>query len=509
MRTAPVGPVAVFIPATTVHPAFASISWFQSSASIRFTASTFARTGAIIEPLRILHAIHDFLPRHRAGSEIYALDLCRTLSRQHHVTVLCADYDPARTHGQLTWRAHGGLPVVEVVNNWICRSFEETYRSPLIAASLEHALRAVQPDVLHIHNLLNLSFDLPRIARDRGIAVVATLHDYTLVCASGGQRIHQAENHVCESIDPERCVRCFRQSPFHSQLSFGRMTDAARVPVSLRRAALTASRRLPLLSRRVFAAAVNNSSSIVSRADIEARTAAAARVFEDVDIFVAPSNVMAQEFERLGVERKKIRVSDYGFAPFLPHRRTHRPPPLRIGYVGTLAWHKGVHILLEAIRSLPDASYEVRIFGDPHVFPMYSASLRTQAAGRPVYFMGAFARNEIANVYGSIDVLVVPSLWIENSPLVIHEAFMAGVPVIAARVGGIPDLMNEPGAGILYDARSADELSGILCDFIENPDRVDALSSNTPGVKRLEDDADEWSARYCEAVGGTSARRPS
>jgi hypothetical protein len=92
--------------------------------------------------LRVLHAIHDFLPRHRAGSEIYAFDLARALAARHHVHVLCADYDPARPHGHVTWRVHEGLPVIEVVNNWACETFAETYRPPIIGDVLAHVLRA-------------------------------------------------------------------------------------------------------------------------------------------------------------------------------------------------------------------------------------------------------------------------------------------------------------------------------------------------------------------------------
>ena len=76
--------------------------------------------------LRILHAIHDFLPRHQAGSEIYALERCRGLAAGHHVSVLCAKYDPSRPHGHVTWRVYRGLQVIEIVNNWVCASFEET-----------------------------------------------------------------------------------------------------------------------------------------------------------------------------------------------------------------------------------------------------------------------------------------------------------------------------------------------------------------------------------------------
>src|SRR3954447_12626740 len=167
--------------------------------------------------MRILHAIHDFLPRHRAGSEIYAFELARELSVGADVFVLAAEYDPSVPHGTIRWRSCEGLIVIEIINNWECDGFQETYNSERINAQLQHVLDATRPDVLHVHNLLNLSFDLPRRARARGIPSVATLHDYTLVCASGGQRVHIAEEHVCHQIDTERCSRCFAQSPLRAQ----------------------------------------------------------------------------------------------------------------------------------------------------------------------------------------------------------------------------------------------------------------------------------------------------
>src|SRR5215213_5483594 len=98
--------------------------------------------------LRILHAIHDFLPRHRAGSEIYAFELCRELSRRHDVFVVTAEYDPGTRHGTIRWRAQDGLPVIEIVNNWEAEQFEDTYASARITSQLIHVLEATQPQVL-------------------------------------------------------------------------------------------------------------------------------------------------------------------------------------------------------------------------------------------------------------------------------------------------------------------------------------------------------------------------
>src|SRR5262245_29091829 len=264
--------------------------------------------------MRLLHAIHDFLPRHRAGSEIYALRLCPTLSQRHAVTVLCAEYDPSRQHGSLTWRAYEDLPVVELVNNWAFSSFEDAHGSPAIATTLEHVLRAVQPDVLHIHNLLNLSMDLPRLAKARGVATVATLHDFTLVCPSGGQRVHLAEEHVCHDIDTARCARCFTESPFYRQMVFARLASQTRTLGAAATVGRAILRRLPGVTRAVEQAVGHSVGSTVTAGQIEMRLAAVRNVFEAIDLFVAPSAALSADYQRFGLAADKLEVSDYGFA---------------------------------------------------------------------------------------------------------------------------------------------------------------------------------------------------
>jgi glycosyltransferase involved in cell wall biosynthesis len=446
--------------------------------------------------LRILHVIHDFLPRHRAGSEIYALDLCRELSARHAVTVLCAEYDPARRHGDVHWRAVDGLPVAEIVNNWICRSFTDTYRPPLITDRIRQVLRAVQPHVVHVHSLLNLSFDLPAIARASGVPVVAAPHDYSLVCPSGGQRLHRAEAHSCDVIDTERCVRCFRQSPFFAQLTFAAIAKVTHRPGWFGRTAIGIARRVPRLAARLMRTVQQAPIIALARADIDQRIAEARTIFNDIDVVVAPSPSLAREFERLGFDRARIRTSDYGFVPLTRLARPAPHRPLRLGFVGTLVWHKGVHVLLEALQSLPGEDYSLSIYGDMVAFPDYVASLRALAAGMPVTFKGTFGRADTAAIYAALDVLVVPSIWMENSPLVIHEAFMAGVPVVAARVGGICDLVDDGVNGRVYDMRSANELREILRDLINHPDQIVALAARVPAVKPIAADAAEWETVY-------------
>lgn len=453
--------------------------------------------------LRILHAVHDFLPRHRAGSEIYAFELCRTLASRHDVWVLCAECDPARPHGSLSWRTYGGLPVAELVNNWTFRSFEETYRSPRLNESLRHVLHAVQPDVLHVHSLLNLSMDLPALARARGIPSVATLHDYTLLCASGGQRVHVAESHVCADIDTARCSRCFAQSPSHAQMTLARLAPRPALPVVGSVAAI-GRRRLPWIFRWLESALARSTGTGPDAGEFDRRLEQARRVFEIVELFVSPSAALAREFQRFGIPPERIRVSDNGMRSLESVPRVPRAGRLRIGFVGTLVWHKGAHVLLEAAKRLPPERVEVRIFGDPDVSPSYGRSLRALAAEGPVRLMGAFAPERAAEVYGDLDVLVVPSLWPENSPLVIHEAFQAGVPVVAARVGGVPELVTHDVNGLLYDAFDPGSLASALRRVLDEPDCLDRFARSSPPVKSIEEDARGWEAIYRTVL----ARRP-
>jgi glycosyltransferase involved in cell wall biosynthesis len=464
--------------------------------------------------VRILHAIHDFLPRHHAGSEIYALRLCRELAARHHVSILCAEYDARRRHGHVTWRVYEDLQVIEVVNNWACGSFEDTYRPPLIGDRIGHVLQAIQPDVVHVHNLLNLSFDLPALAAKYGAPVVATLHDYTLVCPSGGQRVHRSDQHVCHTIDTARCVRCFRESPIYTQISFGRLAAVARgssLPGRAAQALSGVARRFPALAGGLSRAAARVPHVALTPQDVEDRLTSARQVFQQIETFVAPSASIASQFEQLGVDRSRIRVSDYGFVPLTRIPRNGAHGPLRIGFVGTLAWHKGVHVLLDAVRSLPASSYELKIFGDTNIFPEYMADLRARAAGLPVTFAGAFDLERTGEVYGQFDLLVVPSMWLENSPLVIHEAFMAGVPVVGARIGGIVDLVEEGRNGRLYDPSSPASLTAILRELIDRPELMRQLAAGvrtSPPVKSIAQDAYEWESIYADVVNRRAALQP-
>jgi glycosyltransferase involved in cell wall biosynthesis len=102
------------------------------------------------------------------------------------------------------------------------------------------------------------------------------------------------------------------------------------------------------------------------------------------------------------------------------------------------------------------------LFGNLDLDPAYSARLRELARGDArIRFRGPFAQPEAGRIWEAVDVLVVPSLWWENSPLAILEALAAGVPVVASRTGGVPEILPEA-AGILVEPGDARALRAAL-----------------------------------------------
>ena len=103
-------------------------------------------------------------------------------------------------------------------------------------------------------------------------------------------------------------------------------------------------------------------------------------------------------------------------------------------------------------------------------------------------------------MYGNLDVLVVPSLWLENSPLVIHEARMAGVAVIGSNIGGIPGLIEHDVSGLLVPPGSVDALAAALQQLAADRELLDRLRRSAPSIKSIEDDAVEWEQRYAAVM---------
>ncbi len=231
------------------------------------------------------------------------------------------------------------------------------------------------------------------------------------------------------------------------------------------------------------------------RDEARKRRQAALDLTRYVDRFLCPSPFLRTSFLDHGFPEEKLIFSDYGIRPMMVPRGVVRYP-IRFTYIGSLVRHKGVHVLIRAFNDLdPERAY-LRIHGPTDEFVDYVGLLRSLVRNPSIEFCGRFENNEIAQILGETDVLVVPSIWYENSPITIHEAFLAQVPVVTSRFGGMADLVEDGVNGLLFEVGNAEDLRRCLQAFVDNPDLVIRLRPDPSSVKSIEKDGLEMERLY-------------
>ena len=400
--------------------------------------------------MRVLLAVHAFPPRSTAGVEVYTLRLARALvALGHDVLVLSASHDLGAAPFEVRRREHEGLSIVEVNNTHHRGTLQATWDNP----EIDHAGRALfeewLPDVVHFQHLLNLSSGLIAEAKRARIRTVLTLHDYWLSCPRDGLRM-RADLGLCATMDHAVCAECLGDSPYLVP-AMQRGAAAGLRAVGLGRALHRLRDAAPRLAEgalgalRRAAPRLDGLAVAMDRRRDGLRAALAA-----VDLFVAPTRFARDRAVEVGASAERIRVSGLGVATHGPRPRP-RGPRRRLGYVGTLAPHKGVHTLVDAVHGLRRDDVTLDLFGSPSVFPAYARDLERRAAGDTrIRFRGGFPEGDQERVLAGLDALVLPSLWWENSPISVLEALARGLAVVASRTGGVPEILSEE-AGLLVE----------------------------------------------------------
>jgi glycosyltransferase involved in cell wall biosynthesis len=418
--------------------------------------------------LRILEAIHDFLPDHRAGSEIYTYHLSKALAaRGHEVHLVFTEKRLEREQFSFSRGAYDSLPFHEIVYNRHFHDIADLYDDPRMETPVGAILDEVRPDVVHVQSLVYLGLGLIRAAASRGIPLLMTLHEYFLSCPRGGLLLDQT-GHLCEPIPFRECARCLAPYPIERT-------------------------RYPDADPNAGSCGPKDPLRFFERAARERFR----RMYEGiapVRRFIAPSRFLGERLIRDGLPRERVVVSDYGFAAMRSVPRVERAAnaPLRIGYLGTLSDYKGVHVLVEAFALLPPGRATLRIKGEPAWFPDYTAPLLERARSiAGLTFEGAIAPEQAAEFLAEIDLLVVPSVWFENSPLTIHEAWQAGVPIVTTALGGMAELAAQGGART-FRRGDAYDLARVLRELIADPSALAALHASIPRVKTIAENAAEF-----------------
>jgi glycosyltransferase involved in cell wall biosynthesis len=222
------------------------------------------------------------------------------------------------------------------------------------------------------------------------------------------------------------------------------------------------------------------------------------------DLVLAVSHGVADLYRKLGVARERLAVCHIGttIATSTPLAR-HRPLPeagdvVDVVFLGLAARMKGLPLLLDALASTPDSTLSrvrlcVYVRGLEEVRNTLTR-LAPRLAGLTT--RDGYRHDELAALLRDADVGVVPPIWQDTAPQVVFEMLAMGVPVIGARIGGIPDFIRDGVNGLLFEPSNATDLAERLCSVVEAPQRLRALRAGIRPLKTLATHVDELESFY-------------
>ena len=415
--------------------------------------------------MKIALFVHCFFPEHFYGTETYTLQIAQNLQSLGHEVVVVAGVfqgEPRRV-ALITRESYGGVPVVIIDKNFEPHAcIRETYWQEAMRPHFRGLIAELKPDIIHVTHLINHTGVLLDEVRAAGYPTVATLTDFFGFCYNN--KLEAANGALCAgpSLLRANCIACHLKA------------------VEAGRDSTTHYRKVALSMRLSYALGFSrNRGAKTIVPDIVERPAKLAGAYKAYDAMLAPTLFLRDAYVTNGFNPARLYLSRFGVdLDRRPKARRSSGGPLVVGFVGQLAPHKGVDLLIEAARRMPVGSIGLQVYGPQDQFPDYMARLR-QAAGPETKFLGSFAPSQMSEVLAGMDILAIPSTWYENSPLVLLNALATHTPVLVSGVQGLTEFVTEGVNGWSFRRGDGYDLTRVLRELAHNPGRVRQASEKT------------------------------
>jgi glycosyltransferase involved in cell wall biosynthesis/MoaA/NifB/PqqE/SkfB family radical SAM enzyme len=390
--------------------------------------------------MHILKIIHGYPPNYNAGSEVYSQSICNELSKQHKISVLTREENPYAPDFTIRHQYQDENLDFYFVNN---PHGKDGYRHKEFDDNFAILISEIKPDVAHIGHLNHLSTGLVDELNKQRIPIIFTLHDFWLMCPRGQfltRSIGKSENfQLCPGQQDYKCA-----------------SDCYRVYFSGREE--------------------NEKQDIEKWSNwIHQRMVETKAIVDKVDLFIAPSRYLRNRYIKdFEVPESKIIYLDYGFpTEYLTQTEKSRvKEPFTFGYIGTHIPAKGLNNLIEAFKQIEEPAI-LKIYGRQNGQSTNALRLLSATSKNEIEFTGEYINQNLANeVFSKVDCIVVPSIWTENSPLVIHEAQSCKIPVITADCGGMSEYVHHNVNGLLFEHRCVAALSEQMQFAVANPEMM-------------------------------------
>jgi glycosyltransferase involved in cell wall biosynthesis len=368
----------------------------------------------------------------------------------HEASILATDAQPGiqtfKRGGVTHWRV--GLrnvywPRLNQRQNWVKRRLWHLIDvfNPFMRKPLRKILEIAKPDVILLHNITGWSIAILETIKSARIPMIQILHDHYYICANSAM-FKNGRN--CET--PCRECRILRYVHRH-------VSNKLNAVVGVSRYILDRHEANGIFDHVGFRRVIHNGVS-----------------------FDASTAVQTQED-----------IRDFTTA--------RGPDIIYFGFIGALVPAKGVDYLLKSFTQWDNQAARLLIAGAGD--DSYVAHLQSRYTDDRVSFLG---RVDPTDFFKQIDVTVVPSLWQENYPGVVCESILFGVPVIASRRGGIPEIIEDGISGLFFEPNKPESLSTLFALIMSNPEKLRNLRFGVMTAKNVNSDIGAWYRSYLSLI---------
>jgi len=326
-------------------------------------------------------------------------------------------------------------------------------------------VRDLKPDVVHFHHFIGLGLECLYAVRQAlpETLIIVTFHEFLSICHHHGQMVKTGGAKLCNRASPADCNACF---PDISPARFLRREHFVR------------------------------------------------GLLDVADHFVSPSRFLVERYVDWGLDASRFTVIENGLDIAEPAPPRPLPPGgrrCRFAYFGQITSFKGVDVLLDAVGRIPEAVWgedaQLMIFGgnlerQPKPFQEKIEAL-IERAGPRVRFYGAYQNSEMPRLMRSIDWTIIPSIWWENSPIVIQESFFHGRPLISSNIGGMAEKITDGVDGLHFRVGSSEDLVDRMVEALTDETLWDRLRA---GITRPID-YEECAQRHLDLYNAVAAER--
>ena len=380
-----------------------------------------------------------------------------------------------------------GIPIHQYAEPSIVdRSLVMGFREPSGLIHFEEYIREERPNIIHFHELSGsngITLKHVHIAKKSGAKVIMTFHLAGYSCKTG--TLVQLGKNTCDGIiDLQKCSNCYLQSTGNGKIS----TTLTATSILLSKFLINTTR----WQNKVGTAL--GTTSIISK------------LKKDLNILVSLCDCvvsLTSWYEKIlianGIDQKKIQVIKQGI-PFDPTNyistRTIHDGPLKLIFLGRINKFKGLHLLIEAIKYIDPHLVQLSIFGNSDD-SFYESSLKNQTeSNNNIFWNGQLNQKDVVKILQQHDALCLCSTFSEMSPLVIQEAFAAGIPVIASNVYGNEEQIRHNMNGLLFDFNNVNDLRRQIIRCIKEPSLLQDLAKNIKSPRSFKEVGGEYLTLY-------------